>query len=435
MHRPFIFSGSRFARDESGNVAIVFGLTATVILLALGIGLDVARTMNMNTRLATAADAATLAAGRAMLEGKMSDEEVIDLAKGFLHTNAKSSGRGMFGSYSEPVVTLDRDAGTVKIDLDVSVPTTASRISGIERLDVPVDSAGVFGQSDVEVAMALDVTGSMMDYGPDGKRKIDSLKKAFRAFIAELLPEHMPDGRKVRVAVAPYSSGVNLGNYAKRASNNRSRDGCVIERTGGAAGTDAPLSAAAYFKVHEDQPRDIDGTEGIQSYTCPNAGIIPLTDDADTLTRAVDNYRASGSTSGHMGLQWAWNLISPDWGSFWGGNAMPDPYSRTKPQGEKRPELIKAIILMSDGIFNTSFHNGNSANQANTLCSNIKDASAKNVLVFAVAFGNPPAQAKRTLEQCASPGPEYYADATNEVQLQAALSQFANVLNRLRLTQ
>ena len=146
-----------------------------------------------------------------------------------------------------------------------------------------------------------------------------------------------------------------MSSFAKGASGDRSRDKCVIERTGGAANTDRPVGSGSYFKVHEDQPKDIDNTEGRQDYTCPDADIIPLTDDRAMLTSKVDGYRASGSTGGHLGLQWAWNLIAEDWASFWGGDSRPDPYAKT--EGD-RPELIKAVILMTDGVFNTSFFNG-----------------------------------------------------------------------------
>lgn len=434
MHWQLTPFARRFRYDERGNVAIVFGLASTAILLAAGIGIDFARTVNMNARISAATDAATLAAGRAMLDGKLGDDEVEALAKKYVNHNANGGG-AVFGTYAEPVVQLDRDAGTVKIDVDVRVATTLSGITGIKELRAPVSAAAAFPQSDVEVAMALDVTGSMTEYAPDGQRKIDSLKKAFNRFVGDLLPQHMPDGRKVRIAVAPYSSGVNLGDFAARASGSRSKDGCVIERTTNVA-TDRKVDRGAYFKVHEDQPQDKDNTEGRQSYTCPNAQIIPLTDKPETLINAVAGYRASGSTGGHMGLQWAWNLISPNWKDFWGSNSTPDDYERTLAEGHKRPELVKAVILMSDGIFNTSFYNGNSATQAKTLCDNIKgNIPNGKVLVFSIAFGNPPAQAKRTLEQCATPGPEYYAEAADGQDLEAALASFAGTLNRLRLTQ
>ena len=177
--------------------------------------------------------------------------------------------------------------------------------------------------------------------------------------------------------------------------------------------------------MHEDQPKDTDNTEGRQDYTCPDAKIIPLTDNRALLTTTVDGYRASGSTGGHLGVQWAWNLISEDWGSFWGGTAgpirIPGPKART-------PELVKAVILMTDGVFNTSFFNGSSSQQATALCSAMRD---KNVLVFSIAFGDPPSQAKRTLEECATPGADYYADASNTEELDGALSSFAGTLTKL----
>jgi len=428
MHRLLTSSVQNFAADERGNVAVLFAFMSTIILLVAGIAIDYARTVNMNSRIGAAADAATLAAGRAMLDGKLNDEEVETLAKNYVRVNAES-GSAMQGTYSEPVISLDRELGSVKVDVGVRVPTTLSRLSGRTEMNAPVSTAAVFEQKDVEVAMALDVTGSMSEYTSDRVRKIDALKKSFKLFVDNLLPEHMPDGRKVRVAVAPYSSGVNMSSFAKAASGSRSRDKCVIERTGGAVNTDRPVGSASYFKVHEDQPKDTDNTEGRRDYTCPDADIIPLTDDRAMLTRTVDDYRASGSTGGHLGVQWAWNLISEDWASFWGGDSRPDPYAKT--EGDK-PELIKAVILMTDGVFNTSFYNGNSSTQATALCEAMRK---KNVLVFSIAFGNPPAQAKRTLQDCATPGREYYADARSATDLDAALSKFAGKLTQLRLSQ
>ena len=383
MHRPLTTLARRFGSDEGGNVVILFALMSTVILLVAGIALDYARTINMHSRIGAAADAATLAAGRAMLDGRLSDGEIEERAQHYLRENAAAAG-AQFGTYGTPSVSIDRDSGSVTIDVDVEVPTTLARIGGVNSMKAPVAAAANFEQKDVEVAMALDVTGSMTEYTSDRVRKIDALKSAFHTFVERLIPEHLPDGRKVRVAVAPYSSGINMGSFAGRASGNRSRDDCVIERTGATRYSDAPARAGAYFKVHEDQPNDNDGTEGRQGYTCPEANVIPLTGDRETLTRAVDRYRASGSTGGHLGVQWAWNLVSEDWGGFWGGNSRPDPYSLT--EGEK-PKLIKAVILMTDGVFNTAFFNSDSAEQAVSLCRGIKD---KNVRVFSIAFGDPP---------------------------------------------
>ena len=186
----------------------------------------------MNSRIGAAADAATLAAGRAMLDGRLNDAQVRQLANSYLQHNAEASG-AMPGKYSAPTITIEprprlracrfRRHGSDDADAHRRTQRDERR-----RFRPPP----LFEQKDVEVAMALDVTGSMTENAGGGQRKIDGLKFAFRRFVEKLIPEHKADGRKVRIAVAPYSSGVNMAGFAKGASGNRSRDNCVIERTG-----------------------------------------------------------------------------------------------------------------------------------------------------------------------------------------------------------
>ena len=86
MYRPLTSSARSFAADERGNVAVMFALMSTVILLVVGIAIDYARTVNMQSRIGAAADAATLAAGRAMLDGKLNDAQVRKLPTATLNT-------------------------------------------------------------------------------------------------------------------------------------------------------------------------------------------------------------------------------------------------------------------------------------------------------------------------------------------------------------
>jgi Flp pilus assembly protein TadG len=72
-----------FARDERGAVAVLFGLMAMVLLILSGIAVDQARLYQSNSKLMAAADAAALAAGRALLDGQLSDAEVEELGEKF----------------------------------------------------------------------------------------------------------------------------------------------------------------------------------------------------------------------------------------------------------------------------------------------------------------------------------------------------------------
>ena len=413
---------ANFQSDERGTVAILFGLMATAFLFLAGMAVDYNRISNVRERVSEAVDAASLAAGRALLDGKLSNAEIETLAVTYFNENVKSVKKA--ATIGTPSVKVDRDKGSVDIDVEAKVNMTLARIGGFTNIDVPVSTAAVFQQRDIEIGMALDITGSMKDVpSKGGKRKIDGLKQAFETFADRLIPKQKGGPQKVRIALAPYSTAVNLDTHAVVASANRSKDNCVTERKSGVAG-----DGTDPFLVAQDGIKDIDPTEGNvgnDAYACPATHITPLSDDRDQLVAEVNKFQPEGWTAGHIGIQWAWNLISDKWGGTWGGDSVPDPYARVS-----EGKLLKAVVLMTDGIFNTAYHGGKASDQAIALCTAMK---AKGVVVFAVAF-DAPAGAQQTLKACATGGDEYYANAGNSAELEAAFKKFAGKLTDLRLT-
>jgi Flp pilus assembly protein TadG len=411
-----------FQSDERGAVAILFGLMATAFLFLGGMALDYTRITNVHNRVSEAVDAASLAAGRALLDGKLTVPEIETLAATYITENMKSIKKS--ADISQPLIKIDAKKGTVDIDITAKVNMTLARIGGFDYIDVPVSSAAVFQQRDIEVGMALDITGSMKEYpSKGGKRKIDGLKDAFETFADRLIPTDKSAAQRVRIGLAPYSTAVNLDNRAGTVSANRSKDGCVTERKSGLAtdGTDP-------FLVAQDGIKDVDPTEGNvgnDAYACPSTHITPLSNDRDQLVAEVRKFKPEGWTAGHIGVQWAWNLVSENWGGTWGGDSAPDPYARVS-----EGKLLKAVVLMTDGIFNTAYHGGKASDQAVALCSAMK---AKGVVVFAVAF-DAPSDAQKTLKACASDGGDYYANAGNAAELEAAFTRFAGKLSELRLS-
>jgi Flp pilus assembly protein TadG len=248
----------RFRRDDEGAVAITFALASITLFLIIGVGVDYGRMVDMRQRISSAVDAASLAAGRAMLDGKLSNSEIADLAAAYFKNNAHSAQK--MGTIGKPKIRIDRNSGTVQIDVTSTLAMTVSRVGGIKTLTIPVTSTATYQQSDVEVGMALDITGSMNDT-IGGQRKIDALKAAFETFADRVIPDHPIAGHKARIGLAPYSAGINLGSYAGDASNFRSKDGCVTERLNGNA-TDA---TDAFF-VAADGTKDVDPTEGSAPY-------------------------------------------------------------------------------------------------------------------------------------------------------------------------
>jgi Flp pilus assembly protein TadG len=426
--RNLLNSAARFQRDEQGVVAMTFALSVTIVAMMVGCAVDVGKALHAHQKLGAAVDGATVAAAKAMKDGS-SISAAQDLARKFFDENMKGSGN--YAPVSAFNVDINETARSVTITLDSAMPTTFSRVAGVQTISLPQKSTAVYAIRDIEVGLALDVTGSMGSAPKGGgPRKIDTLKSAVETFANLMLPDTPVYGQKTRIGLAPYSAAVNLGSYAKTVSNNKSKDGCVTERTGVAKYSDDSVVDGGFFKVAADNNKDVDPTEGNvgnTAYTCPNAVLLPLTDKKTDLVNAVKAYKEGGWTAGHFGAQWAWNIVSEEWGDVFTGGAKPDSYKRVKDQ-----ELTKAVIFMTDGVFNTAFNNGEtSAKQALAMCQNMKD---KGVVVFSIAF-DAPAAAKATLEQCASPGPDYYADASDANDLNAAFATFAAKIKALRITQ
>lgn len=421
----------KFSRNDEGAVALLFGIMTFVLFFMGAIAVDYSRVVDMRTRISSAVDAASLAAGRALLDGDLSDSEIITLANTYFdHDVAPAK---VMGTIATPDIKIDREAGTVDINVKASAKMTLARVGGIDSIDLPVSSAAIYKQKDIEVGMALDITGSMNET-VGGKRKIDALKDAFQQFADRLIPDQNASPQKVRIALAPYSSSVNLGTYAGAVTRNRSTDGCATERKNNVLSDVSPADGAFYVKA--DGKDDIDNSDAFtptNAYSCPSARITPLTDDKAQLISAVDSYQANGWTAGHLGVQWAWNMISDKWAGTFNGDAAPDAHDKVE-----NDKLIKAVVIMTDGSFNTAYHgtvSGNrnwSKNQATGLCNAIK-AAGSDVVVFAVAFAAP-ADAQQTLKACASAGEGYYVNASSPEDLEAAFQKFAGKLSQLRIT-
>lgn len=399
-------------RDERGVVAILFGLCALALLLSVGIAVDQARVYHEKSKIAAAADAAALAAGRAMMDGGMTDAEIADYGERFFLANLP--GGGTFSVVNNIEVIPNRADSSIEVRVDAGVPMTFMRIAGVEDVGMPVDSSTTFGASDLELGMALDITGSMWG------GKLADLKDAASELVEILLPDD-PGPNKVRIGLAPYSASVQLGPYASAVSNGTSTDGCVRERTGASAHNDASIADGGFYRGGGPK-LDVDNTEGWQGYSCPSAQILPLTDDRDVLTNSINSYNANGATAGHLGAQWAWNLVSPNFSTLWPADSAPVAYGDLK--------TIKAVILMTDGIFNTAYVGSKSGAQALSICQGLGDAG---VVVHTVAFAAPPA-AKTLLQDCATRAGGEFHDATDGEQLRKTFRAIASSLNGLRLT-
>ncbi len=409
----FVSGTWRVRRDEQGSIAIIFALSLFLIVFAVGFALDGAQAVRTSSKIANSLDAASLAAARALAEGGKTEAEVRVLAENIFKAQMGAGDSATF-TWSDFDIDIDPATGSVTINTNVQVPTSFSRILNVNAVNFTKSSTSIFKMRNIELAMVLDITGSMSG------QKIADLKLAANDIVDILQPAGKPANN--RIALVPYSASVNAGSYAALASDNQSLDNCVIERHGAHAYSDEAPDSGRYFEAEDNPP--VNG-----QYMCPVSEILPLSADRALVKAEIDALTTDGWTAGHIGLGWGWYTIAPSWTPVWPASADPKPYAD--------PNTIKAIILMTDGEFNTSYLNGpenaTSSDQAIELCDSIKDPAVTggNVVIYSVAFQSPPA-AEATLQACAT-SPTHYFSADNSTELRMAFQDIAKRLQNLRI--
>lgn len=256
------------------------------------------------------------------------------------------------------------------------------------------------------------------------------------------------------VTTNTYSIGVNGAEWGAHTSGGNSwcgRDGCqwrvfrnisnalrahqittcVTERTGSQAYTSAAPSTAY---VGRNYPAT--------NAPCPSAVIRPLSSDKAAMKSLISSFSVTGSTAGHIGLAWGWYTVSPTFNALWSGN----------PAGEFSPnELLKAVILMTDGEFNTNYctgvlasnsgnggerincaaTNGNPFDQAEELCDAMK---AEGVVVYTVGLElSAGSNAEDVMRYCATSPDHVYLPASGG-DLSEAFAAIGRELTRLRIS-
>lgn len=424
---------SAFLIDEKGTIALLFGLALFVICVALGLAVDGGRAYTAREKTATALDAAALAAAKMLQVNAATDAQIIADANAFFKDNIALS--PTFGAKHGPVrVTIDRVTKTVTVSVDMKVPTFFGHFAQLDKFTFTSSSQATFGVTDLELGLVLDTTGSMKDPSNSGtgQAKIDELKAAASDMFDQLLPNSGVNG-SVRIGIAPFSASVNAGPFARQVSNGASTDGCVVERSGIDAFTDKdPVVAGDSLMPGNSNLNDIDPTEGLpaapDAYRCEQAPVLPLTSDKAALKAEVNSFRADYWTAGHIGTAWGWYLISPNWNRVWPAASRPVAYGTRN--------VVKSIVVMTDGIYNTAYYNGaTAAQQAIDLCNNAK---AKGVVVYTIGF-TAPVGAEATLKACASIDPKTgkpsYYRADSKAELSTAFSDIATKLTALRIDQ
>lgn len=215
-----------FWKNKNGNVAVIFALALIPITIVVGASVDISRMRSERTQLQAAVDAAVLAAAKLPLNS--TDAVIERTIDDYLAANYNGN-----GAIAQRVITRDAN-GAIQIDAIANVPMTFATLLGADERPVSALAAAERGGVNLEMALVLDVTGSMQwDLG--------DLQAAARTLVNAVVQD-VQTPYYSKASIIPYSAAVNLGNLADEArgdptapklitdySNDNTADGFDIE--------------------------------------------------------------------------------------------------------------------------------------------------------------------------------------------------------------
>lgn len=404
-------------------MTMTFALTLIPLMVVAGLAIDFSRTESSSAQVQSALDGAVLAAARALQDDK-TDAQIRQTGRNYY--DATVAANSVHATCDNPVFGIDRVNHQIQSSITCRESTTLSGLVGMEQIEFTREAETDYGIGKLDVVFMFDTSGSMR-----GDR-MSNLQSAAADAVETILASEVEDPEDVRIAISTYAAAVNVGEDLFEAVTGeepnqwectrwRRRHGsyqcqrwqqvtatCVTGREGTNKYTDAAPGLGSWIRY--------------ETTSCNSATLTPLTNSETTLTTAINAMPTNGGTAGHLGIAWAWYLISPDWAGIWGSDSAPRAYDE--------PDSTKVAILMTDGEFNTDYmSNGNSFDHAQRFCDAMK---AEGIVIYTVAF-QAPQQGQNILNYCSS-GSEYAFNASNGEQLEEAYQAIATNISDLRIS-
>lgn len=422
-------SFKHYLHSRKAATAIAFALVIPIVVASAGMAVDMSAAYMVKQRLTHALDAAALAAAASANAGGDVNAKVNQ----FFNMNYPPE---KIGATYNLHVTQNGDDISVSANADYN--TTFGRLMGINVISVGEDTTVTRELLGLEVAMVLDVTGSMST-----NNNIGTLRTASTNFL-NILCRGVNCSNLVKIGIVPFAPAVNVGPYGlgrkpdgtvydtafvnnpnNRTFNQSSNSawwGCVLER---ASPQDTMNSTSSWrWDMYRDTAQSNPNTGCNKSY------IQPLTNSKSTIQTKINSLQASGNTLSNIGLVWGYRLLSPEF-PFREGAAWDDV------------TVKKVAILMTDGdnnIGNAYSAYGTWTNlrltdndldvKLSTTCQRMK---ADGITIYTVVFTSGISQStKNRFRDCATDPSKYYY-APSQTSLISTFEQLARELANIHL--
>lgn len=404
---------SRFRKDASGNVAVMFGFVAIPMIGIAGACVDYARASSARTSLNAAVDSAALMVARDAT--KLTDSQLQTRAEAMIRANLAGNSDARLGTYT---VAINRSARTVNVTANTSVETSLTKVIGFDTIPVSSTAQSAWGTNRVELALVLDNTGSMAS-----SSKMTELKKASLDLL-KIMKDASVEADQIRISVVPFATQVRLpttykdspwlrydmtkGSGANRKTITKATwEGCISDR-------DKPYDVSDAGAVSGQNATLFPADFCAQSTLTP---IRPLTSDWIALTSTINAMTPVGNTNVTIGAAWGAASLSPI-----------APLPEAAPANT--PRLTKYMILLTDGDNTQNRFGDNQGTMDDRTEAACKSAKAAGIQIYSIRVidGN-----RNLLRSCAS-GTGMYYEVSNASQLAPIFQQIAREISQIRLT-
>lgn len=227
--------------DRRGNVAMMFGLSLPVLVMMVMGGVDISRVATVRANLQDALDAATLAAARSpYTSAQQAQLNAVGLAA--LKANLRTNPAIVFNE-ADVHFTVDANqmvTGSAKVQVKTLVANIVLPPYGKlldDKLPVTTDAQVERSSKNIEVALVLDITGSM------NNGKIEALQNAANQLV-DIVVQDVQTPFYTKMSLVPYSMGVNLGSYANGARGTPTGSKANVSAIAWSTGAERTVTAA-----------------------------------------------------------------------------------------------------------------------------------------------------------------------------------------------
>lgn len=421
----------RFGADDRGSVAVIFAFLLLTLCLFIGAAVDFGSALRAKAVMQGASDAAVLAAATHLKTSPSDTATAETKARAVYLANRQGQGFTINDEDVRFKLTRESDGAlTAEAFADGSVPTHFTKVVQLDKLPVSSYSAARIERMNVEMALVVDVTGSMSG------SKLATLKEAAKGLVGDVIWDDQSVW-KSRIALIPYSYAVNVSDLA----------GPIPTTSTSASGNNWFLQDKCVSQRHDAQ-RHSDSLASVgRVYSNTSRCVVPrarrLSDNIQTLENDIDGLIATGATATHVGAMWGYYALAPRWASRFGHSV--NPYNDR--------DTAKYLVIMSDGDNTIQYcQNGrpdrnslgtsgsNSGRDTSCTSTETADSYLRNVCTAAKSSGievitvgfQVSNAARNLLTQCASPNAYY--NANSNAALRQAFREIASRVNKLHLS-